>query len=132
LGAIDGEGVGDFEGSSVVGAAVVGVALGLELVEGCSVGADEILGEEVGLVVNVGGFVTVGTVDGAWLTVGLGEVVGSEETVGLTLGIFVTVGYIVGDPVGCIPGKHSLLASLLFLKSQQAAIAHIDLLSSYS
>jgi len=27
LGAIDGEGVGDFEGSSVVGAAVVGVAL---------------------------------------------------------------------------------------------------------
>jgi hypothetical protein len=55
-----------------------------------------------------------------------------QLTVGLTLGIFVTVGYIVGDPVGCIPGKHSLLASLLFLKSQQAAIAHIDLLSSYA
>jgi hypothetical protein len=53
-----------------------------------------------------------------------------QLTVGLSLGMLVTVGNIVGDPVGCIAGKHSLLSSGLFFKSQQDAISHFDVLSS--
>eukprot|EP00970_Alexandrium_tamarense_P013777 scaffold3686_cov193-Alexandrium_tamarense.AAC.5 len=108
-GAIDGEGVGNFEGRSVgfsVGATVGGEVLNTEkydrlksylgvevgagdilgLVEGCSEGAVEILGEEVGLTLNVGEFETVGKADG------IAEIVGADDTDGDTDGASEGVG----------------------------------------
>ena len=52
----------------------------LGLVEGCSEGAVEILGEEVGLTLNVGEFETVGKADG------IEEIVGADDTDGDTDG----------------------------------------------
>jgi hypothetical protein len=63
-------------------------------------------------------------------TVGFGEIVGLEETLGAPVGTAEVVGYIVGEKLGCNPGRHWIFSSTLPAASQHPAILHLDVLSS--